>query len=191
MNWKMLMLCGTCVIALAAETGAELYQKALVKERGAGNLEEAIQLYQRVAREFPGDRALAAKALVQAARCYEKLGQDKAVKLYEQVARDFGDQRESVATARERLAAMAGGAKTKNASGMQARRIPLPRFAEFAQSDGRHVFYVDYAAGGLVVGGMDIATAPVIGLLIAWLFFFYRGQWLLSIPTSFHEGKLP
>src|SRR5882762_7585745 len=139
MNWKNWMLWSVCAIALSAETGAELYQKALVKERAAGNLEEAIQLYQRVAREFSGDRALAAKSLVQAARCYEKLGQDKAVKIYEQVARDFGDQRESVATARERLAAMAGGTRPKTGSGMVARQIPIPPFVR-AESDGKHMF---------------------------------------------------
>ena len=74
--------------ALAADAGAELFQKAVTEERAAGNLEEAIKLYQRVAKEFASDRALGAKALVQEARCYEKLGQDKAVKLYERVARD-------------------------------------------------------------------------------------------------------
>jgi tetratricopeptide (TPR) repeat protein len=72
-----LSLLGACLIALGAESGADLFQKALVKERAAGNLEEAIQLYERVAREFRSDRALAARALVQAARCYEKLGQGK------------------------------------------------------------------------------------------------------------------
>src|SRR5580704_15064436 len=89
--------------AFGAETGAELFQKAVTQERAAGNLEEAIKLYQRVATEFASDRALAAKALVQEARCYEKLGKDKAVKLYEQVARDYRDQREPVATANARL----------------------------------------------------------------------------------------
>jgi len=127
-------------VALAAETGAELYQKAVVQERAAGNLEEAIKLYQHVAKEFASDRALAAKALVQAARCYEKLGQDKAVKLYEQVARDFGDQRESAATARERLALIAGGTKPKAGSGMLAHQIPVPPSAALVHSDGRHVF---------------------------------------------------
>src|SRR2546430_15251368 len=74
MNWKTWMLWGACAIALAAETGAELYQKALVKERGAGNLEDAIQLYQRIAREFPGDRALAAKSLeIGRASCRERV----------------------------------------------------------------------------------------------------------------------
>jgi hypothetical protein len=62
-----LMIAGTA--AWAAETGAELFQKALTQERAAGNLEEAIKLYQRVATEFASDRALAAKALVQEARC--------------------------------------------------------------------------------------------------------------------------
>ena len=60
------------VAALAADTGAELFQKAVTQERAVGNLEEAIKLYQRVAKEFASDRPLAAKALVQAARCYEK-----------------------------------------------------------------------------------------------------------------------
>ena len=84
---------------LAADSGAELFQKAVTAERAAGNLEEAIKLYQRVATEFASDRALAAKALVQEARCYEKLGQDKAIKIYEQVARDYRDQRQPSATA--------------------------------------------------------------------------------------------
>src|ERR1700678_4448585 len=100
------------VAALAADSGAELFQKAVTQERAAGNLEEAIKLYQRVAKEYASDRPLAAKALVQAAHCYELLGQDKqnkAVKLYEQVARDFGDQREPSAAASARLAVLRQG----------------------------------------------------------------------------------
>src|ERR1700722_9765124 len=89
--------------ALAADAGAELFQKAVTQERGAGILQEAIKLYQRVALEFSSNRALAAKALVQEARCYEKLGQDTAVRLYEQVAREYGDQPEQASAARERL----------------------------------------------------------------------------------------
>src|ERR1700735_3599722 len=72
------------VAALAADSGAELFQKAVTEERASGNLEEAIKLYQRVAKEFASDRPLAAKALVQ-------------------VARDYGDQRELAATANARL----------------------------------------------------------------------------------------
>ena len=38
--------------------------------------------------------------------------------------------------------------------------------------------------------GVAVAVSPVIGFLIAWLFFFYLGQ-LISIPIAFLEGKLP
>ena len=91
---------------LAADSGAELFQRAVTQEQAAGNLPEAIKLYQQVAKDYASNRPLAAKALIQAARCYEKLGEDKATKLYEQVARDFADQTESANTARTRLAAL-------------------------------------------------------------------------------------
>ena len=40
-------------------------------------------------------------------------------------------------------------------------------------------------------GRVGVAVSPALGFLIAWLVFFYLGEWLLSIPTAFHEGKLP
>src|SRR5215471_10293020 len=128
------LMLGLAVIA--AETGAELFQKALITERAAGNLEEAIKLYHRVAKEFASDRALAAKALVQEARCYEKLGKDNAVGIYQQVARDYKDQREPAATANSRLAALRVAERAVPAS-MTQRRIgmPFPHRAYF--SDGQ------------------------------------------------------
>jgi len=30
----------------------------------------------------------------------------------------------------------------------------------------------------------------MLGLLVAWLFFYLIGSALLSIPASFHEGEL-
>ena len=38
---------------------------------------------------------------------------------------------------------------------------------------------------GLVRAGQCLA-----GVLVAWLFFYYIGRTLLSIPTTFHEGTL-
>jgi hypothetical protein len=146
------------VAALAADSGAELFQKAVTQERAAGNLEEAIKLYQRVAKEFASDRPLAAKALVQAAHCYELLGQDKqdkAVKLYEQVARDFGDQRELSAAANSRLAVLRQVEHAPAPATMTQRRIELPfaglpGFASFS-TDGRREVYTDPATGALMI----------------------------------------
>src|ERR1700722_1478303 len=113
-------------VALGADTGAELFQKAVTQERAAGNLEEAIKLYQRVATEFASDRALAAKALVQEARCYEKLGQDKATKLYEQVAHDYRDQAEPAARANSRLIVLRQAVRPAPSTSMTLRRIEMP-----------------------------------------------------------------
>ncbi|GAG44926.1 unnamed protein product, partial [marine sediment metagenome] len=37
-----------CLVSLALQNGYDLFQKALAKERGEGNLEEAIALYKKV-----------------------------------------------------------------------------------------------------------------------------------------------
>src|SRR6516164_875546 len=64
------------LLAFAAESGMEMYQRAVTQER-AGHMDEAIKLYEKVAHDFASDRGLAAKALLQAARGYEKSGQEK------------------------------------------------------------------------------------------------------------------
>jgi hypothetical protein len=138
---------------LAAESGAELFQKALTAERAAGNLEEAIKLYQRVAKEFASDRALAAKALVQEARCYEKLGKHNAVRIYEQVARDYKDQRGPSATASARLAALRLSERAAPA-GMTQRKIELPFSNRMSFSDGQRLYSWDSAAGMLAVSDL-------------------------------------
>jgi Tol biopolymer transport system component len=161
MNFRLLLVFVACSMAFA-ETGAELFQKAVVQERAAGNLEEAIKIYQRVAREYSKDRPLAAKALVQAARCYEKLGQDKAVGLYERVAREFGDQREQASIAREALA-KSGTGKGPDVAAMSSHLIPMPLSAcLIMQSDGKQAFYLDCRTRDLMASTPDGATNRVI-----------------------------
>ncbi|HEY2933364.1 MAG TPA: hypothetical protein VGK99_16615 [Acidobacteriota bacterium] len=146
-----------CAIALAAETAQELFQKALVKERAAGNLEEAIELYQRVARESRIDRALAAKALLAAGRCYEKLGGNRATRLYEEVAQKYADQPEQAAAARSRLAALASSGKPKIldiSAGLLGRQISVPPHAMYPYSDGSQTYYVDTVSDSLLSIGL-------------------------------------
>ncbi|MDH3999577.1 MAG: B-box zinc finger protein, partial [Desulfuromonadales bacterium] len=33
-------------------------------------------------------------------------------------------------------------------------------------------------------------TAALFGLLILWMVFFYLGKFLLTLPTSFHDGSI-
>src|SRR5215831_19916991 len=99
----LIFLAGT---ALAAQKAADLYQQALVQERGVGDLEKAIDLFQRAAKEAGSDHELGAKALLGAARCYEKMGQAKAWPLYAEVVQNYSDQRDLAATAQQHLEAI-------------------------------------------------------------------------------------
>jgi hypothetical protein len=160
MKQRILLSGLLCSIALvAADNGAELFQKAVTQEQAAGNLPEAIRLYQQVAKDYASNRPLAAKALIQAARCYEKLGEDKATKLYEEVARDFSDQLELANAARTKLAAM----RQSIAVTMTARRMDNgnPGFGRFMIGDGQRSFF---AADGykLMVSGAAGTNQRVI-----------------------------
>lgn len=94
---------------LPAQSGNELFQQALTKQRAEGKLDEAIALYQRIVREHAGDHALAAKALVQLGRAYERMGTTEARKAYERVVREYSDQQDAAKEARTRITALESG----------------------------------------------------------------------------------
>ena len=126
----------------AAESGHDLFQKALLKERTEGNPAEAIRLYERVVKEHSRDRQLAAEALFRIGECHQALGNAEARRAFERLLRDFGDQTEVVAKARTKLAALATAEPKPKFTKI---RVPtrLPRLTEFALSpDGRHLAYV-------------------------------------------------
>ena len=147
----------------SAQTGHDLFQQALLKERAEGELREAIQLYEQIVRDFAADRTLAARALVQVGQCYEKLGSTEAERAYQRVVSDFADQADLVAQARERLAALRPAAATSRGqvAQMLLRRGPEidisnPR-AMTPSPDGRRVAY---AQGGAVYV-RDLASGEV------------------------------
>jgi Tol biopolymer transport system component len=156
------------LVALAAEPGLELFQRAVTQEQ-TGKLGEAIKLYEKVARDFASDRPLAAKALMRAAADCEKLGQDKtndAVKLYRQVTSDYGDQPDA-ANARAKLAMLQQPPPTT----MTLRQItplgsPVTENSNGAYvtfySDGQHALYLDNNAGGLVFSDLSGSNKRVI-----------------------------
>lgn len=101
-----LLLVFTLSTSAAAPQALELYQRALVQEQAAGNLQQAIDLYRQAAKESGTDRALAARALIRAAGAYEKLGRPEAAELYAEVMQTYPEQREETALAQSRLAAL-------------------------------------------------------------------------------------
>ena len=93
-------------VQTAPQSGYELFQQGLAKERAEGNLDEAIRIFGRAVTAAGADRALAARALLQIGDCDEKLGKPSANVTYERILREYADQPEAVVVARARLAVL-------------------------------------------------------------------------------------
>ncbi|MGD2123325.1 MAG: DPP IV N-terminal domain-containing protein [Gemmatimonadota bacterium] len=151
-------ICGEGVLA---QSGNDLYQEALVKERVEGDLRGAIELYQRIASDFAGHRTLAANALVQMGLCYEKLGSEEAARAYQRVLQDYADQTEIVSRARERLAGLDRPQEEAEDASIVVRQIWGGSFGDGPAGgpdgsggpspDGRYLAYVDWRTGDLAV----------------------------------------
>src|SRR5262245_177426 len=135
--------------ATTAQNGQELFQQAQLKERGERDIKAAIQIYERVWREFPSNRTLAAKALIQLAAIHGDLNPSKALEYYDRLIRDYGDVpalRDEAERRRKKI--------ERNAApvSMQDRRLWLdpkldPQNAAIS-FDGRRLVYVDKTPGG-------------------------------------------
>jgi len=146
-----------CSGPLLAQSGNDLYQQALVKERAEGDIQGAIELYQRIAQEFAADRPLAAKALVQMGLCYEKLGQQGARDAYAQVIEEYADQTEEAALARDRLSALAQPPEEFEGVFIIARQLWADAHsnAEAPTPDGQSLVWRDWQ------GSMDLAVREI------------------------------
>lgn len=144
---------------MSAQSGYDLFQKALAAERADGNVADAIERYERIAKDFSSDRVLMAKTLFRLGDCYQKLGDDKARVVFDRVVQEFGDQKEAAAEARTRLAALqsAAASQTKRAArqiwtgeGVSSDGSPSP--------DGRYLSYGDSETGDLAVRDLITST---------------------------------
>ena len=100
----------SCVLlsasSLLASNVEETYQAALTQEKGEGNLEEAIRLYQQVIEAHEkgeADESMAARAQLRIGVCQEKLGLAQARQTYEAVRDKYPNQPQVGAEAARRL----------------------------------------------------------------------------------------
>jgi len=135
--------------AYAQQNAGVLLQSGLYKEEVNGDLEAAIKVYERVLKDFPKDRLVAAKAQLHIGLCYEKLGTAEARKAYESVVRDFADQSEIVAQAQVRLAALGGPGA---AGGLVTRRVltDASGVGGVLTGDGKYISSLDRGTGDVV-----------------------------------------
>jgi Tol biopolymer transport system component len=150
-------------IATAQQNKAEkLYQEGLHQMEGIGDYSKAIELFNRVVTEFPKDKPVAAKALLQMGRCYEKLGRDEARKAYERLLRDYADQSEQAKLARARLAALRAPASASKEPTFATRQVwttPDIGNVEGAPSpDGKFLSFTDWETGDLAIRDLENGT---------------------------------
>jgi len=154
MKRLLIAILAASVLAVGAQSGNDLFQKALLMERTEGNLPQAIKLYQRIVDKFAGDRKLAAQALMQMAQCQERLGQAEARKTYERVVKDYSDQAEQVQAARGRLIFLAETPGRASAAAVAVRKVwsGWGTLDEGEISpDGKYISFVDWDTGDLAI----------------------------------------
>ncbi len=142
-------------MVFAQTTPATRLQAAIEKEQVDGNVKSAMDVYQKIAADNSAPRSVRAKALLQLAGSYEKLGQ-QAQKVYEQIVRDFASE-PAAAQARIRLAALRQTERAAEPAAMTQRRIEVPSFSRspaiaIITTDGQRVVYWDEATGAVVIG---------------------------------------
>src|SRR6185436_18941678 len=135
---------------------------AMETETVKGDLKGAIEQYRKIAQG--SDRAIAAKALIHMAECYQKMGDAESRKIYEQVIREYTDQKGAAAVARARLG---GDGKTLRDKGDRAVWTgPMVDLFGRVSPDGRFITFIDWNNGSLlmhdVASNVDrVITPPV------------------------------
>jgi Tol biopolymer transport system component len=150
-----------------AQTGHDLFQQALVKEQADGDLRGAIDLYERIARDFADDAALAARALIQMGQCYERLGSQEAQNAYRQVLERYPNEAESAAQARARLAALTRPSPAPEPK-IQARLLMSGLYGDEVEfnggptPDGRELVYIDWQSGNLAIRDLTSGQSRMV-----------------------------
>lgn len=156
------------VLSLAAaqksqsQSAEVLLGAALHQEEVEGNFEAAIETYKKILADHPDNRPIAARALLQMGRCYEKLGKSGARTAYERLVREYADQSEEVKQARTRLAALLKPRSVPKEPAFATRKVwALPDMGniEGAPSpDGRYISFTDWETGDLAVRDLETGT---------------------------------
>ncbi len=146
------------------ESAKELFEKAIYQEETKGDLEGAIVLFQKVASNFPDNRALAAQALFHIGICYEKLGKREAQKAFQNVIDSYPDQAATVKLAKAKLAVLTKATAPSQAEdqGFQDRQLLsgpeliYDGWLGAVSPDGKYVSTVDWETHDLVI--RDLST---------------------------------
>lgn len=150
---------------LYSQNAEQLYQKALMKEEGEGNLPEAIEIFNSIVEDSNAEDALQAKALLHVGLCYEKMGKEEATKAYQRLVNNFPGQKNEVAIARERLSKLILAVEKLTGKDIEEKHTLTNKkiwdehdtdLEGAVSPDGKYLSYVDWDTGDLAL--YEIAT---------------------------------
>jgi Tol biopolymer transport system component len=146
---------------VTAQSGYDLFQQALVKERADANVAGAIRIYERIVKEFSSNRPLVAKTLLQLGSAYEKRQEKQQARAaYDRISKEFATEADAVTEARRRLAALDGAPATE---GLTFRVVTTGNDADsgaWITRDGRFLARPDWDTGDLAIRDL-VLSKPV------------------------------
>lgn len=134
MQWRLLsgaivavaLSCG----AVWAESASTLLEQGVYYQETAGNLDAAIQAYQKVAGDAEANRPAVAEALYRMGVCQMKKKQvSEAAETFDKLISQYSDQGSQVAKAKERLAELAAPARQQAIEAIFANPEPIVKIA--------------------------------------------------------------
>ena len=166
-----LMICMLTPLQAQNDEAQRLYQEGIFQMEAMGNFAAAIERFEKLVSDYPGNKSLAARALLMAGRCHEKLGQEEAEKAYNRILEEYGDQREIVSEARARLMALSDRLMHTLHTGMITRRVwSGPDNCDSTghlSPDEKYIAFTDMSTGDL--GLLDLATGESRPLTNNWM----------------------
>jgi Tol biopolymer transport system component len=141
------------------QTAGELFEKALYMEEAQGDLQKAIELYQKVLKQFPENREVAAKAQLHVGLCCEKLGLEEAENAFQKVIDNYPEQAEVVKMAREKLSILlrAQAALEKGDKEFKVRQVWTGKEVDGngeVSFDAKYLSFTDWETGDLAIREM-------------------------------------
>jgi Tol biopolymer transport system component len=150
---------------LFAQSVDVLLPEAIRLEEVKGELESAIDVYEKIIQEYPENKPVAAEAYLRMGMCYEKLGKQEAKDAYRQLLEKYADQETLVSRARIRLALLEKSEDPAYKTGMQVRKVWYGAETDICgepSPDGRYISFVDWSTGNLAIYDVSTGTKRLL-----------------------------
>jgi tetratricopeptide (TPR) repeat protein len=96
------LILGNIAQTIYAESASVLLEKGIYAEETAGNVDEAMSIYQKIIADEQANRQAAAQAYYRLGKCYQKKGDNnKAIELFQKLIANYPEQKELIGKAQQ------------------------------------------------------------------------------------------